>query len=146
MIRLRSPIPPAAATRRRGERWPDRGQGERGSVTLQIALLFPVMLLIILAAFQAGLYWYTQSAALAAAQEGVRVTAAKDGSVTAGIDRANAFLQRTSGTLVEHPQISGRRTTTTATITVRGPVLTLIPNLPLTVVATATLPSEEYTG
>ena len=146
MNHLRSPNPPAAATRRRGERRPATRQGERGSITLQTAILFPVMLLIILAAFQAGLYWYTQSAALAAAQEGVRVTAAQDGTVTAGIDRANAFLQRTSGTLVERPQISGSRTRTTSTITVRGPVLTLIPNLPLTVVATATLPSEEYTG
>lgn len=145
MIHLRSPIPPATALRS-GERRPAPRQGERGSITLQIAILFPVMLLIIMAAFQAGLYWYTQSAALAAAQEGVRVTAAQDGTVTAGIDRANAFLQRTSGSLVERPQISGSRTSTTSTITVRGPVLTLIPNLPLTVVATATLPSEEYSG
>lgn len=135
MSHPRTPVIPAAAPRR---------CGERGSATLQIAILFPVLLLLVLAIFQAGVFFYTQSAALSSAQEGVRATAAQGGTVGKGVQRATGFLQRVSGTLVESAQITGRRTATASSITVRGNVLTLIPMLQLTVSQTATLPSEEY--
>lgn len=135
MSHPRSPHPTEQAESRRGE---------RGNATIQIAILFPAMLLILLACLQAGVYWYCQSAALSAAQEGVRVTAANDGTVSAGTDRASSFLKRISGTLIESAQVTGRRTTTEASITVRGTALTLIPGVPFTITATATLPSEEY--
>ncbi len=135
MSHPRSPHPTHPARSRRGE---------RGSATVQTAILFPVLLLVVLTCIQAGVYWYCQSAALSAAQEGVRVPAANDGTIGKGTDRASTFLRRIAGTLIESTQVTGTRTPTEATVTVRGTTLTFIPGLPLTITATATLPSEEY--
>lgn len=135
MSHPRSPRPPHPASSRRGE---------RGNATVQIAMLFPVLLLILLSCLQAGVYWYCQSAALSAAQEGVRITAANDGTVGEGTAQASSFLRRISGSLVESAQVTGTRTNTESRVTVRGTVLTLIPGIPFTINATATLPSEEY--
>lgn len=124
----------------------ERRRGERGNATIQIAILFPAMLLIVLACIQASVYWYCHEAALSAAQEGVRVTAANDGTVGKGTDRANAFLKRIAGTLIESTQVTGHRTNRESSITIRGTAMSLIPGIPWTVSATATLPSEEYSG
>lgn len=138
MSHPRSSVHPAAADKRRC--------GERGSASLQAVVVFPALLLIIMTVFQASLFFYSQSAAHMAAQEGVRVTAAKGGTVGGGVDRADGFLHRIAGTLVESPQITGSRTATQATVTVRGRVVSVVPLLHLTVTQTVTLPSEEYSG
>lgn len=136
MSHPRSPVPPAAAH--------DHRCGERGSASLQAVIVFPALLLIIMTVFQASLFFYSQSAAHLAAQEGVRVAAAKGGTVGGGVDRAGGFLSRIAGTLVESPQITGSRTTTQASVTIRGGVVSVVPLLQLTVTQTVTLPSEEY--
>ena len=49
---------------------PSRARDE-GSTTLELAILFPVLLLVVTALVQYGLWFHARSVALAAAQEGV---------------------------------------------------------------------------
>ena len=49
-----------------------RRAGERGALSLELALVFPIVLLLIFTGFQASTYFFGRSLALAAAQEGVR--------------------------------------------------------------------------
>lgn len=123
----------------------DFRRGERGAATLEATILFPILLILISACVQAGVYFYTRSLAMASAQEGVRVTATNQGTVTAGVDRASAFLRRTGRSIVETSQITGSRSTTTSTITVRCGVLSLIPGWTFSITETSTLPTERFT-
>ncbi|NTW38828.1 MAG: pilus assembly protein [Cellulomonadaceae bacterium] len=57
---------PTTSTRHR-----NRPGGERGSATVELAILFPALLLVVTALVQYGLWFHARSIALAAAQEGV---------------------------------------------------------------------------
>ena len=46
-------------------------RGDRGSVTLEVSILAPVLLLVVFTIIQVGLWSYARSLALGAAQEGV---------------------------------------------------------------------------
>lgn len=48
-----------------------RAEEDDGITSLEMAILFPVVLLVILSMFQISLYWHTANAAAVAAEEGV---------------------------------------------------------------------------
>lgn len=50
---------------------PLRAEDDRGLTSLEMAILFPTVLLVILTMFQISLYWHTANAAGVAAEEGV---------------------------------------------------------------------------
>ena len=54
-------------------------------------MIFPAVLLLIIAAVQAGLLFHARHLAQAAAQEGLRATRQYDGSTTAGQQAATTF-------------------------------------------------------
>src|SRR4029450_6965607 len=64
----------------------------RGAATLEFALVVPLLMLLVLAVLQFGLWYHAQGVVLAAAQEAARVTAAEDGSPAAGRARAREPL------------------------------------------------------
>ena len=57
---------------------------DRGSASLELVVIFPVLLLIIFGAMQGALYYFACSAALASAQEGARAAADEQGSTGDG--------------------------------------------------------------
>lgn len=48
-----------------------RSGGDRGAMSLSLAIVFPVVLLLLLLVVQASLWWYARQVALTAAREGV---------------------------------------------------------------------------
>jgi len=131
--------------RKHGQRW---GTGDRGSVSLELVIVFPVLLLLIFGGIQGALYYYGRSIALAAAQEGSRTAAAQNGSTGAGQTAATTFITQAGGTgVLQSPQVSSNRSATDATVTVHGSSLSILPFWGgLTITQSASAPLERLTG
>ena len=107
-------------------------------------LLMPALLLVMLLGWQAALIYQARTVALAAAQEGARSAAAENGSAAAGMAAASSFVAAsTSG--VSASQVSGSRSATTATVTVRAISQSVIPGWRPAITQTASLPVERIT-
>ena len=107
-----------------------RARDERGSVSLELAVVFPVVLLLIFGTVQGALYYHARNVALAAAQEGVVDARVESGSAGAGVARAQGFLADAGGSSVLlNAAVSSDRSATEVTITVRGVAPSVLPGL-----------------
>lgn len=134
-----SPPRPATSTRRRAE--------ERGSASVELVILLPVLFAVIFLGMQAALFHHARTVAIAAAQEGARAAGAENGRTSNGIDAALAFVDDAGGDSV----LSGARTTavrtpTTVTVTVTGHSMSVIPGWKPALTQTASLPVERLTA
>jgi Flp pilus assembly protein TadG len=73
-------------------------KGERGTVSLELALVAPTLMLLVLGVLQFGLWYHAQEVVQGAALEGARVAATEDGNATAGQARAMEVLREGLGT------------------------------------------------
>jgi Flp pilus assembly protein TadG len=124
-----------------------RRRDERGSATLEIAVLFPAVLLATFGLIQGALYYHARDVALAAATDGLTAARARTGSGEEGRQAAAAFLERAGGEdVLLGSSVSSVRTATTATVKVTGRTLSLVPGLPgWSVSQTASGPVERFT-
>ena len=136
---------PVHPSRTRSAPGGDRGPRDRGSVSVELVVLMPLLLLIVFASVQGAVYYYARSLAIAGAQEGARAAALPGATPATGRTAAVGFLTDTGGDSLTHLTITGTRTLTTATITVRGSSLSLIPGWAPTVEQSATMPVERIT-
>jgi Flp pilus assembly protein TadG len=115
---------------------------------LELAVVFPLLLLVIFGGIQAALYYHARTVALSAAQEGVRVASAETGTAEAGAARAREFVADAGGSgVLSHLIVSPARTATTASITVTGRSLSVLPGVPAPGVSqTAERPVERFTS
>ena len=120
---------------------------DAGSASVEIAILFPVVLLVVTAIVQYGLWFHARSIALAAAQEGVTAARLYEAGPTAGPERARAFVEA-------HGSDSLSDVVATATspgpeqigVQVTGRALSILPGVPgLTVTQSAEGPIERFT-
>jgi Flp pilus assembly protein TadG len=139
---MRRRIPPQFQLRA-----PVRGRDERGSVSLELVVAFPLVLLVICAGLQAALYFHARNVALSAAQQGVKVARAENGSAGAGGARAREFVADAGGAdVLGQLSVSPSRTAIEARITVSGRSLSVLPGMPgLRVSQTAEAPVERFT-
>ena len=94
-------------------------RGERGSASVQMVVIMPLLFGIAFTGLQAGLYFYGRSAALSAATTGARAGAIEDG--TAGDCRqAAAALIASLGDVLTNARIDCVRTATAVTVRVSG--------------------------
>lgn len=115
---------------------------ERGSESLQTAIVVPLLLLAIFTAVQAGLYYVavsTAQSAAAACAESARLLTASSGSGTAA---ANQVLA-SAGSL-ESATVSASRGDTTTTCTVTGKSHAILGSLS-TIGRTVQMPTERIT-
>jgi Flp pilus assembly protein TadG len=119
-------------------------RGSRGSATVEIVLATPVLLLLIMAVIQFGLWYHAQHVAQAAAQEGVRAARVTDGSADAGHDRAAAFLEQSARSLIPNPSVTVQRDDERARVEVHGTLRSLIPGLQFSVSADAESKVERF--
>lgn len=106
-------------------RHPRDRSGERGSVSIQMALLLPVMFSILFLGMQAALFYHARSVAGAAAQEGARAAAAEGARASDGCAAARAFIDQAHGAL-NNPAVTCVRTLTSTTVTVNGASLSVV--------------------
>lgn len=122
------------------------GTDDRGSVSLELVVVFSAVLLIFLGAVQAGLIAQARAVALAAAEEGARVASTETGSAGAGRAAAAAFASRAGGSWLQNRSVSGSRSAARATITVTGSALSVLPGFNgFAVDQSASMPVERIT-
>ena len=132
-------IPAASRTRTRS-----RGRGQVGSVTLELTVIFPAVLLLIFGIVQAAVWYHGRTLALLAAQDGLRVVQALDGSAAAGRDQTTAALADNGATgFLTDPRVTATRTPTSGTVTVTARSVALLPGVALPVSQRATGPVER---
>lgn len=122
------------------------GPRDRGSSSVEVVVLLPVVLLLVFAMVQAFLYFHARSVALSAAEEGARVAAAENSTAGAGIAAATSFVTAAGEDVVLNLTVTGSRSATTATVTVTGHAQDLVPFFDLPVVQSASFPIERITG
>lgn len=115
---------------------------DRGSASLELTILFPVVLALLFTALQAGMWFYARAVAMSAAQEGVRNTRVVDGTAAAGEAAARQFGETTGKGVIT---ITGVDVSDgdQVTVTVTGDALSLLPGLSFTVTQTASGPKEQ---
>ena len=124
---------------------PNRIRDERGlAASVMAAVVFPVVLLLLWLAMTFALFFYGRSAALNVAGTAATAAAAQDGSTRACQSAAHALLNKV-GDAISDVTVSCTRTATTATATVTGQTLSLVPGWSPTVTQTASAPVERLT-
>jgi Flp pilus assembly protein TadG len=81
-------------------------RSERGTATLELAVVAPTLMLLVLGVLQFGLWHHAQHVVKTAALEGARVAAAEDGSAGAGRSRALELVADGLGAAATDPGAS----------------------------------------
>lgn len=122
-----------------------RMRDERGTASLaQTVLVTPALLLALMLIVQFGLFFHAQNVAENAAQEGAAAGRRFDGSEEGAAQRARMFLAELGPRTLNNQTVSAQRTPETATVTITGTVISLVPGLDLKVEESASGPVERY--
>jgi len=119
-----------------------RLRDERGMTTIQVAILFPVVLFWIMLIVQYGLWWHAKQVANAAAAEAVDAAQVSSGTARDGEDAAASYLAQ-SGNL-DDITITVSREPTTVTVEVHGDAPRLVPGMEWSVTARSSAPVERF--
>lgn len=117
---------------------------QRGSTTIEMVILFPVLLFMLFGGVQVGLYFNARNIAITAAQSGARAAAAYEAGPG---DGTAAAVGLASSAGAKDVQVSVSSTATTATVAVRLSSPNLMPWIipPLAIEQSATMPLERVT-
>jgi len=130
----------------RAERF-SRARRERGSITLEVAVVIPAMLVLMFVVVQGAVVAYALSVVESAASAGVTSGRSADAGSGAGVARARAALADRGGGALRDVSVSDAGSTSdTVRITVSGRSVSVIPGLPgLAVRGSAHAPRERFT-
>jgi Flp pilus assembly protein TadG len=124
-------------------RAPDR---DRGSITVELAIVFPVLLLIVTALIQYALWFHARSLALAAAQQGVTVARAYSSTPNAGRDSALAFVADHGADTLLNPAATSDATGEQVQVVVSGRSVSVLPGVAGPAISQAAAgPVERFT-
>ena len=116
-------------------------------MSLELVILLPALFAVMFLGMQAALYYHARTVAIAAAQEGARAAGAETGREADGTSAANSFVTDAGGDdVLQRATSAANRTATTATVTVRGFSLSVIPGWTPEVEQSATVPVERLTA
>ena len=118
--------------------------GDRGAVTAELVIATPLLLLALLAIIQFALWSHAAHVAQAGAAEGLAAARTQDGTAAAG----HAAAQRLLDDLADGPLLSSHievaRTATSASVSVQGEVVSVLPGVHLHVHAETTGEVERF--
>ncbi|WP_029429677.1 TadE/TadG family type IV pilus assembly protein [Blastococcus sp. URHD0036] len=113
---------------------------------MELAVLFPVVLLLIMTLIQAALWFYSRSVALGAAQEGAREGRVQPTSTDRAETAAEDFLDQTGEGLLTGSEVTVAATPGSIEVTVTGTSISLFPGLSgWSITQTASGPVERPT-
>jgi Flp pilus assembly protein TadG len=122
-----------------------RGQRtDLGVGAVELVITMPGLLLAVMLIVQVGLWQHAQHVALAAAQEGARAARQHDAAAGRGQQRAEAYLEQLAPTILKPRAVTTERTSTTATVRVRGEAVSVFPWLAFRVDQASTGPVERF--
>lgn len=119
-----------------------RPQDDRGLTSSQLAVLMPALIVWIMLTVQYGLWFHARQVANGAAAEATDAAQTPNGTVEAGQDAAQSFLDQ-SGNL-DDIVIQVDRTTDAVTVEITGRAPQLVPGISWTVTARAESPVERF--
>lgn len=118
---------------------------DRGGTAVELAILWPVLVLVVFGAVQVTTYFTARTVALSAAQVGVATERRYDAVPGSGRDRAEEFLAGAGDWLVG-PRVSEPvRTEEEVFVTVEGRALSVVPWLRWDIQQTARGTVERFT-
>jgi len=100
---------------------------ERGSASLELAIVAPALMLLVLGLLQFGLWYHAQNVVQAAALEGARVAAAEEGTAGAGRSRALQVVQDGLGNAADDQGATASVGRDTARVQVTAELAGLLP-------------------
>lgn len=103
--------------------------GERGAASVELAVTFPVVLLLVMTLIQAALWFYARSVALGAAQEGAREGRVQPVSTARAQSAAEGFLDQTAEDLLTGRDVTVAGSPSSIEVTVTGTSISLFPGL-----------------
>lgn len=112
---------------REGRRGGADPRGEGGSSSVEFAVLFPVLVMVLLAGPQLGLWYFAHDAAEAAAAAGARAGSLDDAPANAGRSAAAEYLAGLGTGTITGYRVDEVRTATTVTVHVVADVPNVIP-------------------
>lgn len=116
---------------------------ERGlNNSVSIVLLLPLVLSLLFLGMQWAMVAWANASAHAAAQEGARAAAAFGATASAGESTAARAINDAA---LIGASVEASRGATTATVSVRGQAVRLVPGFPVEVDVTSTVPVERLT-
>lgn len=123
-----------------------RPHNERGAASsVELAILLPVLLTFVWVALGAAMYHFGSTSAHAAAQTAATAAAA-EGGTTEACERAAASFIASLGDALSNASVTCRRTATTATATVTGTTISLVPGWAPTTTQTVAAAVERISG
>ena len=120
-----------------------RRRSDRGSTSVEMVGYTAIMLFALLVGVQAAVWGLAELACRYAANHALQTTRIDGGSADAGKADANTVLTSVNANLVTGPTTEATRSATTATVTVHGHALRVIPFLNLPVGTTVSAPVED---
>ncbi|WP_272943853.1 TadE/TadG family type IV pilus assembly protein [Streptomyces sp. TOR3209] len=125
----------------RGRRWAD----DRGDASIQMAIVYPFVLLAAIAVIQASMWYYARQIALTAAREGVTAARAYQADPADGTTPARQVLDRTAGDSLRSVSVSAGSDGERVRVQVRGVAQSMIPGVAgLTITQSASGPAERW--
>jgi Flp pilus assembly protein TadG len=118
-----------------------RAGDDGGATVLAVAITFPAVLVVLMLAVQAGLYWHAHQRADAAAVRAAAAAARAGGTTTDGHLAANDFL---AGAPLDNATVTVTLDEFAATADVIGTAPSLVPGVTGQVQASADAPVERF--
>lgn len=113
--------------------------------TIALVITFPIVLLLLLAALQAALYFHARNVAIKAGEEGLRQARSQLGGTAQGTAAAYAYIGTAGPTTLRTPLVVVTRTLRDARVEITGQPINLIPYLDLTIRSDQNGPVERIT-
>ena len=122
-----------------------RVRSERGALSVaEMVLVAPALLFALMLIVQFGLMFHARNVAENAAQEGAAAARSFDGTEAVAKDTTNQYLQALGTQTLKDRSVTVDRSPETATVTVTGTVISVVPGLHLHVEESASGPVERY--
>lgn len=119
---------------------------DHGGSTLELAILWPVILLLVFGAVQVAAYFTARTVALSAAQVAVSTERQYHATGGSGVVRAEAFLAGTGDWLGNAQVGQPVHTADAVEVTVTGTALSIVPGVTWGISQTARGTIEQFTG
>jgi pilus assembly protein CpaE len=124
-----------------------RGESDRGSSSVEFAILFPIIVILLFAGPQLALWYFAREAADAAAHAGARAASVSGAAGGAGQEAADQYLARLGTGAITRYSVAEQDTATAVTvhITAEVPNVIPLPGFTPTVDVTVTRGKERFT-
>ncbi|MFD5425533.1 TadE/TadG family type IV pilus assembly protein [Streptomyces sp. NPDC127084] len=120
--------------------------GDRGDAAIQMAIIYPFVLLLTVAVIQASMWYYARQIALTAAREGVTAARSYQASPADGAAQARDVLARTAGDSLAGASVSVSSNGQRVRVEVSGTAQSMIPGVDgLRITQSASGPVERFT-